>query len=60
MDTGRRVHGDDVCDTACPSGPPPTCPKMACHRAITMFERDMMLKESEKKENPSHKPRKIK
>ena len=34
----RRLEDDDVCNIACPSGPPPTCPKKACQRAVMMFE----------------------
>ena len=41
MPVGRRVTGDDMCDVVCPSGPPPACPKEACHRALKMFERSM-------------------
>ena len=41
MGNGKRIGGDDLCKSAYPSGPPPTCPKMACHRALTIFGKDM-------------------
>ena len=49
MKPARRITGDDVCDAACPSGPPPTCPKMACQRAIEMFTKDIAPPEPAKK-----------
>lgn len=41
MNKRGRITGDDSCFVACPDGPPPTCPKAACHRALLIFERDI-------------------
>jgi len=56
MTTGRRVEGDDLCFIACPSGPPPTCPKMACHRALMIFEKDLLMQEKKPKKEVRHGP----
>jgi len=49
----RRLTGDDVCKIACPSGPPPECPKEACQRAIEMFTQDIAPPKKKKDNKPA-------
>lgn len=53
MTSKRRLTGDDACKVACPGGPPPECPKMACQRAVQSFDKDIAPEEPAKKAKKS-------